>query len=51
MSFFFSKIENRKVKHILSGGWYQWEGERHKESLKEAEHSENIMYSYMKMEK
>jgi hypothetical protein len=23
----FSKTENRKVKQVLSGVWYQWEGE------------------------
>jgi hypothetical protein len=22
----FSKIENRKAKQVLSGGWYQWKG-------------------------
>jgi hypothetical protein len=28
MSFcFFSKTENRKVKQVLFGGWYQWEEE------------------------
>jgi hypothetical protein len=21
---FFSEMENRKVKQVLSGGWYQW---------------------------
>jgi hypothetical protein len=26
-SLFFSKMEDRKVKQVLSGGWYQWEGE------------------------
>jgi hypothetical protein len=24
---FFSKMEARKVKQVLSGGWYQWAGE------------------------
>jgi hypothetical protein len=23
----FSKMENRKVSQVLSGGWHQWEGE------------------------
>jgi hypothetical protein len=23
----FKKMGNRKVKHVLSGGWYEWEGE------------------------
>jgi hypothetical protein len=23
----FSKMEDRKVKQVLFGGWYQWEGE------------------------
>jgi hypothetical protein len=27
----FSKTENRKVKQVLSEGWYQWEGGGYKE--------------------
>jgi hypothetical protein len=27
LSFFLPKIEDRKVKQVLSGGWHQWEGE------------------------
>jgi hypothetical protein len=27
-------MENRKVKHILYVGWYQWEGEGYKERVK-----------------
>jgi hypothetical protein len=46
MSFF-----NRKVKQVLSRGWYQWEGEGYKERVWEGECGENIMYSCMKMEK
>jgi hypothetical protein len=29
----FSKMENRKVKQVLSGGWYQWEGRGYKERV------------------
>jgi hypothetical protein len=29
----FSKMENRKVKQVLSGGWYQWEGGKYKERI------------------
>jgi hypothetical protein len=29
----FSKTENREVKQILSGSWYQWEGGGHKEKV------------------
>jgi hypothetical protein len=47
----FKKIESRKVKQVLSGGWYQWEWGEYKERVKEAEYSENIMYSCMEMEK
>jgi hypothetical protein len=49
--FLFQKINNSKVKQVLSGDWYQWEGEEYKERMKEAKCSENIMYSCMKMEK
>jgi hypothetical protein len=38
-------MEDRKVKQVLSGGWYQWE------RVKEDEYGENIMYSSMKMKK
>jgi hypothetical protein len=44
-------MENRKVKQVLSGGWYQWEGGGHKERVKEGGCGENIVYLYMKMEK
>jgi hypothetical protein len=37
-------MENRMVKQLLSGGWYQWEGGRYKERVKEAERSRNIVY-------
>jgi hypothetical protein len=39
----FFQTENRKVKQVLSGGWYQWEGGGYKERVKEAECSRNIM--------
>jgi hypothetical protein len=28
---FFSKMENREAKQVLSGGWYLWEGGGRKE--------------------
>jgi hypothetical protein len=45
----FPKTENRKVKQVLFGGWYQWEGRGYKERVKEAECSGNIMYLCMKV--
>jgi hypothetical protein len=44
-------MENRKVKQVLSGGWYQWKKEKYKERVKEGECSGNIIYTYMKIEK
>jgi hypothetical protein len=44
-------MEDRKVKQIPSGGWFQWEGEGYKERVKEGEYDRNIIYSCMKMEK
>jgi hypothetical protein len=47
-------MENRKVKQVLSWGWYQYvcgKGGGYKERVKEAECSRNIMYLCMKMEK
>jgi hypothetical protein len=44
-------MKNRKVKQVLSGGWYQWEWEGYKEKEKEAKCNRNITYSCMKMEK
>jgi hypothetical protein len=44
-------MENRKVKQVLSGGWYLWEGRGSKERVKKAECRENTMHSCMKMEK
>jgi hypothetical protein len=44
-------METRKVKQVLFGGWYQWEGIGYKERLKGAKCGENIMYSCMKIEK
>jgi hypothetical protein len=31
---FFEKMENRKVKEVLSGSQYQWEGGGYKEMIK-----------------
>jgi hypothetical protein len=42
MSFF--KMEERTVKQILSWGWYQWEGVKYKERMKEGEYGGNILY-------
>jgi hypothetical protein len=33
MSFYFTKIENRKAKQILSGPWYHWGGGGYKERV------------------
>jgi hypothetical protein len=48
---FFSKVEERKVKQVLSGGQYQLEGGGFKERMEESEYGRTIMYSCMKMEK
>jgi hypothetical protein len=42
-------METRKVKQVQSGGLFQWEGGRDKESVKKAECSGNIMYENGKM--
>jgi hypothetical protein len=47
---FFSKNKDRKVKQVLSGSWFQWEGGVYKEKVKEGEYGRNT-YSCMKMEK
>jgi hypothetical protein len=39
-------MEDKKIKQILSGGWYQWEGGEYKERMKEDGYRENIMYSW-----
>jgi hypothetical protein len=44
-------MKDKKIKHVLSGDWYQWEGGGYKERVKEGEYNGNIMYSCMKMEK
>jgi hypothetical protein len=41
---FFFKNGKQKVKQVMSGGWYQWEGGEYKQRVKEDEGSENIMY-------
>jgi hypothetical protein len=46
----FTKM-NRKIKHVLSGGWQEKEGRGYKERVEEDKHSENIICSCMKMEK
>jgi hypothetical protein len=43
-------MKDRKVKQVLSGGWYQWEGVEHKERVKEGDNSRSTMYSCMKIE-
>jgi hypothetical protein len=40
-------MQNHKVKQVLSGGWYQWEGE----DIRKGYRRVNIIYSWMKMEK
>jgi hypothetical protein len=44
----FPKMKDRKVKQILAGSWYQWEGGGYKERVKEGEWW-NIMYSLWKL--
>jgi hypothetical protein len=41
---FLSKMKNRKVKQVLSGGWYWWERGRYKEKVYKGECSGNVMY-------
>jgi hypothetical protein len=31
-------MENKKVKQVLSGGWYQWDREEYKERVWEGEY-------------
>jgi hypothetical protein len=40
----------KKIKKILSGGWYQWEEGGYKERVKKGEYSGNTTYSCTKME-
>jgi hypothetical protein len=44
-------MKDRKVKQVLFGGWYQWEGGGYKGRVKEGECGGNIMYSCMKIQK
>jgi hypothetical protein len=44
-------MENRKVKQVLSGDWYQSEWGEFKERVEEGECGGIIVYSSMKMEK
>jgi hypothetical protein len=30
-------MEDRKLKWVLSGDWYQWEGKRYRKGMKEGE--------------
>jgi hypothetical protein len=46
----FTKMEDREVKEVLSGGWYQWEG-ADKGKGAGGECSGNVMYSCVKMDK
>jgi chitinase len=32
--FFFTKMQTRKAKQVLSGGWHQWEGGGYKEGYR-----------------
>jgi hypothetical protein len=43
-------MKDRKVKQVLSGGWYQWEEGGYKERRKEDKCGGNVMYSCVKME-
>jgi hypothetical protein len=43
-------MKDRKVKQVLSRGWYQWGREGHKEMVKECEYGGSTTYSCMKME-
>jgi hypothetical protein len=40
-------MKDKKVNQVLSGGWYQWEGE----DIRKGYRRVNIMNSYIKMEK
>jgi hypothetical protein len=42
-------MKDRYKKQFLSRAWYQWEGEEHKDRVKEGECGGNVMYSCMKM--
>jgi hypothetical protein len=46
---FLKKMENRKVKQVLSGVWYQWKGGGYKERVWEDEGCSGNMYSRMNM--
>jgi hypothetical protein len=37
----FSKMKDGKVKQVLSGDWYQWEGGGHTERVKEGKYGGN----------
>jgi hypothetical protein len=41
----FSKMKDRKVKQVLSGCWFQWEGRGYKKRVKEGKYGGNIVYS------
>jgi hypothetical protein len=44
-------MKDRKVKQVLYGALYQWEGKGHKEKVKEGEYGRSTMHSCMKMKK
>jgi hypothetical protein len=50
MPFSPKKAEDRKVKQVLSGGQYQWEGSDIRKAVG-GEYGGIILYSCMKMEK
>jgi hypothetical protein len=43
-------MKDRKVKQVFSKAGYQWEVDGHKERIKEGEHGECSLHSYMKIE-
>jgi hypothetical protein len=49
--FFFYNIGEQKSRTDLAWGLVPWDGGGYKERVKEGEYGENIMCSYMKMEK
>jgi hypothetical protein len=43
-------MKDRKIKQVLSRGWYQWKGERHKDRVKEGQYGGRAMHLCMKVE-
>jgi hypothetical protein len=48
---FFSKTNDRKLKAVLSGDWYQWEEGGYKKRVKEGEYVNVVKILCMKMKK